>query len=82
MERIIAWSYSRLSEFISKNKQQFIAATEDPADGVTIAVTFANPAIIPLVCRSLRGGREVPELALPITVPSAHVRVYAGLRRD
>ena len=34
---------------------EFIAVTEDPADGVTIVVTIANPPGAPLVRKLLRG---------------------------
>jgi hypothetical protein len=82
-EKIIAWSHSKLAEYLREKKQEFISATENPADGVTILITFANPGLIPLICRSLRGGKEMPELStIPRGIPSAHVRVYAGMRRD
>ena len=34
---------------------EFVAATEDPADGVTVVVTIVNPPGAPLVRKLLRG---------------------------
>jgi hypothetical protein len=81
-EKIIEWSLQKISEYLRERKQEFIKATERPADGVTILITFANPGLLPVVCRSLRGEAITLTSALvPRGIPSAKVQVFPGLRR-
>ncbi|MFZ1948164.1 MAG: hypothetical protein WAW06_11510 [bacterium] len=81
-EKIIEWSLQKISEYLRERKQEFIKATELPADGVTILITFANPGLLPAVCRSLRGEAITLTSALiPRGTPSAKVQVFPGLRR-
>lgn len=81
-EKIIEWSLKKISEYLRERKQEFIRATESPADGVTILITFANPGLLPVVCRALRGEQITltPSL-IPRGIPNALVKVYPGLRR-
>jgi hypothetical protein len=81
-EKVIEWSLRKISEYLRERKQEFIRATENPADGVTILITFANPGLLPVVCRALRGEQITlsPSL-IPRGIPNALVKVYPGLRR-
>ena len=81
-EKIIEWCVRKISEYLRERKQEFIRATESPADGVTILITFANPGLLPVVCRALRGEPVTltPSL-IPRGIPSSMVKVYPGLRR-
>jgi hypothetical protein len=54
-DKIIEWCLRKVSEYLRERKQEFIKATENPADGVTILIVFANPGLVPLLCKSLRG---------------------------
>ncbi len=82
-ELLLKWLTERLSEYFRQPKQEFIAATENAADGVTILVTFNNPPIIPLICKLARGESLSfsPGLLLQGT-PGANIQVFPGLRRD
>jgi hypothetical protein len=81
-EKIVDWCLRKISEYLHERKQEFIKATESPADGVTILITFANPGLLPIVCRALRGEPIMPTPTLiPRGLPSAQVRVFPGLRR-
>lgn len=81
-EKIVEWCLRKLSEYLRERKQEFIKATESPADGVTILITFANPGLLPVIARALRGEPIMLTPALiPRGMPSAHVKVLPGLRR-
>jgi hypothetical protein len=53
--RLQEWSLKGLADFLKQQPQQFIAATEAPADGVTLRVTLANPPGIELLRQALKG---------------------------
>lgn len=80
--KISHWSLRKLSDFRSDWQARFIKATESPADGVTVLITFANPGVIPLINRVLRGGPVMPTPAMmPRIVPEARIRIFSGFRR-
>ena len=81
-EKIVEWCLRKISEYLRERKQEFIKATESPADGVTIMVTFGNPGLLPILCRALRGEPVLPtSIIIPRGIPSAQVQVLPGLRR-
>lgn len=81
-EKIVEWCLRKISEYLRERKQEFIKATESPADGVTIMVTFGNPGLLPILCRALRGEPVLPtSILIPRGIPSAQVQVLPGLRR-
>jgi hypothetical protein len=81
-EKVIEWCLRKLSEYFREKKQEFIKATENPADGVTILITFANPEIVPIICRTLRGKPvSLTPSIIPRTIPCAQIRVLPGLQR-
>jgi hypothetical protein len=53
--RLQGWLRKRLAEYLQQQGQKFISTTEDPADGVTLIVTFTNPAGLPNL-RQIVGG--------------------------
>jgi hypothetical protein len=80
--RIISWSARKIADYLKDRKEEFLRATENPADGVTILITFANPNVLALVSRSLRGGVPVTGSALGSGgIPNATVSVYPGMHR-
>jgi len=79
---IASWVMTKITEYLKERKQDFISETEKPKDGVTIIVTFANPPLLPDVCRILRGESIVINPALlPRSIPSAQIQIKAGLYR-
>ncbi len=54
-KKVVDWVGKAVSDYLKAGAGEFVAATEDPADGVTIIVQLANPPGAPLVRRLLRG---------------------------
>lgn len=81
-DKLMEWCLKKIGEYLKERKTEFIKATENPADGVTILITFANPGLLPLVCRAMRGEpiSLLPSL-IPRGLPGALVRIYPGFRR-
>jgi hypothetical protein len=77
--RLQGWILPSLATFLKTQQQQFISATEAPADGVTLVITLANPPGIELLRQALRG--RIPSIAgmkLPDGSPSVNIEVLAG----
>ena len=57
--KVVEWVGKAFAEYVKSGAGEFVAATEDPADGVTIVVQIANPPGAPLVRKLLqrRGNR-------------------------
>jgi hypothetical protein len=73
------WLWSCLARFFEGPAADFVDATERPADGVKIAVTFHNPPGLQSL-RAVLTGRPPSTLQdwPPRSVPGASVRVSAG----
>jgi hypothetical protein len=54
-KKVIGWVGAAIAEYVKAGAGEFVAATEDPADGVTVIVQIANPPGAPLVRKLLRG---------------------------
>jgi hypothetical protein len=68
------WILKGLADFLKQQPQQFVAATEAPADGVTLLVTLANPPGIELLRQALKG--RIPSLTgLKSSGPAPTVRI-------
>lgn len=81
-ETIAAWALRKLSEFLKGRREEFIKATEDAADGVSIRIIFVNPPLLSVVCKFLRGAKPMSPLAgLFRTIPGAMVKISPGLHR-
>ncbi len=52
---VAAWVGQALAEYLKAGAGEFVTATEDPADGVTMVVHIVNPPGAPLVRRLLKG---------------------------
>jgi predicted DNA-binding transcriptional regulator len=77
------WVLKSLSEFIKNNAMQFIAATEDPANGVTLIITVANPPGFANIRQALKGrGMPLPSLKLAEGMPTVGIRVAPGYIYD
>jgi len=54
-KRVVDWVSKAFADYLKAGAGEFVAASEDPADGVTVVVQIANPPGAPLVRRLLRG---------------------------
>jgi hypothetical protein len=55
VKKVEAWAGRAVAEYLKGSAGEFVAATEDPADGATIVVTIASPPGAPIVRKLLRG---------------------------
>ena len=74
-----------LTEYLTTRGSEFIAATEDLRQGVTIVITLVNPPGAPLVRRLLRGGGIGADALRNVDTafagqPKLTVRTVAGFR--
>ena len=53
--KVVSWVGKALADYLKAGAGELVAASEDPADGVTIVVRIGNPPGAPLVRRLLRG---------------------------
>jgi len=80
------WLRRRLAEYLQQQAQKFISATEDPADGVTLVVTFTNPPGLPNL-RKIVGGVSAKlsvdgsSKGLPKRIPETSIEVVPGFFR-
>jgi hypothetical protein len=77
--RLVEWLGKGLSEFFRRQSQQFIAASQDPADGVTIAVTLENPPGFPLLRKALKGDKmSIRDMDFSGDIKEPHVQTVPG----
>ncbi len=81
INKLLDWLYQAITAYYQQRANEFIAATEAPADGVTLVVALTNPPGLSQIRRALRGEPFNP-LALPEGVPTINVKVVAGFRRN
>jgi hypothetical protein len=86
-KKVEAWVGTAVALYMKESAGEFVAATEDPADGVTIVVTIASPPGAPIVRKLLRGemvgGAMLAGLdALFVGQPKLSVRTVPGFRFD
>ncbi len=79
LNRLLDWLGRSLSQYLRQQPQTFIAATEDPAAGLTVSVRFSNPPGLPLL-RRIFGGEPVAlrGLQFPEGIPEAHIQIVPG----
>jgi hypothetical protein len=81
-EKLLEWIGMCLSEYFKQRSEEFIKATEDPADGVTIIIKFINPPGISIIGKVLKGE---PAYLLgnwfPQGTPGADTKVVSGFAR-
>jgi hypothetical protein len=82
VSRLSAWLGQSLSEQLQQRSQDFIAATEAPADGVTVTVTFTNPPGFAAL-RKAMGGQPISVKALESFegMPDVTMAIVAGFDR-
>jgi hypothetical protein len=84
--KVVEWIGKGVANYVQAGAAELISATEDPADGVTLVVTIANPPGAPLVRKLLRGDVGVGDVANLASLfkgdPRVTVRTVAGFRFD
>lgn len=81
-EKIAVWVKSRLLQYLKAKQTEFVAAIENPADGVTIVLTFSNPPYLDNICKVLKGIKAVTGREMESDeIPSASVRILPGFHR-
>jgi hypothetical protein len=54
-KKVVGWVGKAIADYVQASAGEFVTATEDPADGVTVVIRVANPPGAPLVRKMLRG---------------------------
>jgi len=80
------WLVGAFSEFAKTQAQKFLAASENPADGVTLVFTIANPPGLKEIAQLIGGkGPATADVAGSIstgTPPPVRVEAVPGHKRD
>jgi hypothetical protein len=81
--KLAGWAGSALSDYFTRRKQEFLAAAENPADGVTIVVTIRHSSLFQAVQRALRGDAAAVGRAITTTLAQSantDVKTFPGFR--
>ncbi len=80
------WLVAAFAEFAKAGAQTFLAAAEDPADGVSLIFTIAQPPGLKAIAQAIaqKGGApaDVAEAIGKAAAPAVRVEAFAGLKRD
>lgn len=80
---LTGWIMSALTEHFRTCEREVIAATEEPADGVTLLVTLMNPPGFAALRRAFRGTPgDVRSFRIPAGVPQVTSRTISGYHRE
>jgi hypothetical protein len=81
--RLVEWIGQSLSAYLQQKPQDFIAATENPADGVTLKIMLANPPGFSTLRKALRGEAVNPqEMQTATGTPNVTLQVTPGFSGD
>jgi hypothetical protein len=85
-KKVVEWVDIALSAYLKGSVGEFVAAADDPADGVTIVVRIMHPPGASLVRRLLRGDVGIATIKDAVKAfegsPSYDVKTVAGFRFD
>jgi hypothetical protein len=77
--RLREWGLKGMAEHLRQKSDEFVRATEDTADGVTVVMTFANPPDFAGLRRALRGqGVSLASLRMSGKAPEVNLSVLPG----
>jgi hypothetical protein len=80
--KVHEWLVQGFSEFVKTQAQRFLAATEDPADGVTLRLTIEHPQGLKELCQALvekgPSGSKVADAIGKGSQPNVRVEVFPG----
>ena len=84
--KVQEWLVGAFAEFAKTDAQKFLAASEDPADGVSLVFTIEHPPGLKEIAQLLaQKGPAGPELADVISKgarPQVRVEAFPGFKRD
>ncbi len=82
-QKLIEWLGLYLSKNLQERGQEFIAATENLADGVTLVVTLNNPPGFAILRKALRGEPvSLYSMGFSEGMPDVHIKIVPGYYRD
>lgn len=86
VSKLQEWLVAGFAEFARANAPKFLAAAEDPADGVTVVFTIAQPPGLKDVAQAI-AQKSAPPAAVSdalgkAAAPAVRVEAFAGLKRD
>jgi hypothetical protein len=80
------WLTTAFTEFAKTQAQNFLKASEDPADGVTLVFTMPHPPglkeIGQLLAQQGAGAAAVADVIAKGTPPAVRVEAFPGHKRD
>lgn len=83
IQKLREWLGLYLSKHLQERGQEFIKATENLADGVTLGVTFKNPPGLAILRKALRGEPvSLYSMGFSEGMPDVQIRSFAGYYHD
>lgn len=83
IQKLREWLEVYLSKYLQERKQDFIAATENLADGVTLAVDLNNPPGFPILRKALRGEPvSLYNMGFSEGMPDIQIQIIPGYYHD
>jgi hypothetical protein len=81
------WVGKAFADYLQSRSAEFVTATEDPADGVTLVVTIVTPPGAPIVRKLLKGNIGIGDVGGDIESvfkgdPRVGLQTLAGFRFD
>jgi hypothetical protein len=82
IKNMIEWLGKNLTTYLQQKSPDFITATENPADGVTLKIVFTNPPGLAHLRKILRGGSvNIQEMQAKGGMSDANIQVTPGFHR-
>jgi hypothetical protein len=82
IKNMIEWLGKNLTTYLQQKSPDFITATENPADGVTLKIVFTNPPGLSHLRKILRGESvNIQEMQAKGGMPDANIQVIPGFNR-
>ncbi|MFZ5519149.1 MAG: hypothetical protein ACOY90_21135 [Candidatus Zhuqueibacterota bacterium] len=79
LSRLQEWVVKGLADHLKRGAEEFIKATEDTADGVTVVITLGNIPGFAQLRQALKGkGLSLPSLKVSDGVPTIKIKINAG----
>jgi hypothetical protein len=85
--KVSQWVGKAFADYLQSRSAEFVTATEDPADGVTLVVTIVTPPGAPIVRKLLKGNIGIGDVGGDIESvfkgdPRVGLQTLAGFRFD
>lgn len=81
--RLIQWQLQHVSQYLQEQPSAFVAAVDDPAQGVTVKVEMQNPPGLAEIGRFLAGAPlSLTTLQVPDRLPRADVQLRIGYSHE